>query len=202
MRFVLRTDAGRRPVTIPTLGRLSVHNALAGAAVGRAAGLSLDEIAAGLAAGWSAPHRVQLVRLGGGDDRRRHATTPRRARSSPRWTCWPGCPAGGPRSSARCSSSARRATRATGPSARPPPGPSTGWSWSGRVPAGDRRRRAGGRAGPGPRHPGPRCRGRPRPAARRGSATATSSCQGVARDRPRSRRRRPPPRPRHGAPAR
>ncbi len=64
MRFVLRTDAGRRPVTIPTLGRLSVHNALAGAAVGRAAGLSLDEIAAGLGVGWSAPHRVHVVRLG------------------------------------------------------------------------------------------------------------------------------------------
>jgi UDP-N-acetylmuramoyl-tripeptide--D-alanyl-D-alanine ligase len=44
---------------------LSVHNALAGAAVGGAAGLSLDDIVAGLAAGWSAPHRVQLVRLGG-----------------------------------------------------------------------------------------------------------------------------------------
>ena len=65
MRFTLRTDAGNRPVTIPTLGRLSVHNALAGAAVGRAAGLSVDEITDGLAAGWSAPHRVQLVRLGG-----------------------------------------------------------------------------------------------------------------------------------------
>jgi UDP-N-acetylmuramoyl-tripeptide--D-alanyl-D-alanine ligase len=64
MRFVLRADGVRRPMTIPTLGRLSVHNALAAAAVGRAAGLSLDEIAAGLAAGWSAPHRVQLVRLG------------------------------------------------------------------------------------------------------------------------------------------
>ncbi len=65
MRFVLRTDAGRRPVTIPTLGRLSVHNALAAAAVGRAAGLTLEAIAAGLADGWSAPNRVQLVRLGG-----------------------------------------------------------------------------------------------------------------------------------------
>jgi len=65
MRFTLRTDAGSRPVTIPTLGRLSVHNALAGAAVGRAAGLTVDEITEGLAAGWSAPHRVQLVRLGG-----------------------------------------------------------------------------------------------------------------------------------------
>ena len=64
MRFVLRTDAGKRPVSIPTLGRLSVHNALAGAAVGRAAGLSPDEIAAGLAKGWSAPHRVQVVPVG------------------------------------------------------------------------------------------------------------------------------------------
>ncbi len=54
----------RRPVTIPTLGRLSVHNALAAAAVGLAAGMTLDEIVAGLAAGWSAPHRVGLVRLG------------------------------------------------------------------------------------------------------------------------------------------
>jgi UDP-N-acetylmuramoyl-tripeptide--D-alanyl-D-alanine ligase len=64
MRFVLRADGVRRPVTIPTLGRLSVHNALAAAAVGRAAGLSLDEIGDGLAAGWSAPHRAELVRLG------------------------------------------------------------------------------------------------------------------------------------------
>jgi UDP-N-acetylmuramoyl-tripeptide--D-alanyl-D-alanine ligase len=64
MRFTLRVDGARRPIVIPTLGRLSVHNALAGAAVGRAAGLTLDEIAAGLAAGWSAPHRVQVVRLG------------------------------------------------------------------------------------------------------------------------------------------
>lgn len=65
MRFTVRADGVRRPLSIPTLGRLSVHNALAGAAVGRAAGLSLDEIATGLAAGWSAPHRVQVVRLGG-----------------------------------------------------------------------------------------------------------------------------------------
>ena len=65
MRFVLRTDAGRRPVTIPALGRLSVHNALAGAAVGGVAGLTLDEIATGLEGGWTAPHRVQVVRAGG-----------------------------------------------------------------------------------------------------------------------------------------
>ena len=64
MRFVLRADGERWPISIPTLGRLSVHNALAGVAVGRAAGLSFDEIASGLAGGWSAPHRVQVVRLG------------------------------------------------------------------------------------------------------------------------------------------
>ena len=64
MRFVLRTPAGRLVVAIPTLGRLSVHNALAGAAVGHAAGLSLDEIVTGLGAGWSAAHRIQVVRVG------------------------------------------------------------------------------------------------------------------------------------------
>ena len=64
MQFVLRVDGNRRPVAIPTLGRLSVHNALAAATVGRAAGLSLEAIQQGLAAGWSAPHRVQIVRLG------------------------------------------------------------------------------------------------------------------------------------------
>ena len=65
MRFVLRVEGARQPVAIPTLGRLSVHNALAAAAVGRAAGLTLEEIAAGLATGWSAPHRAQVVRAGG-----------------------------------------------------------------------------------------------------------------------------------------
>jgi len=65
MRFVLRAGGARQAVAIPTLGRMSVHNALAAAAVGRAAGLSLEEIAAGLATGWSAPHRAQVVRAGG-----------------------------------------------------------------------------------------------------------------------------------------
>ncbi len=55
---------GRLAARVPTLGRLSVHNALAAAAVGVAAGLTPDEIVAGLADGWSAPHRVQLVRAG------------------------------------------------------------------------------------------------------------------------------------------
>jgi UDP-N-acetylmuramoyl-tripeptide--D-alanyl-D-alanine ligase len=49
---------------IPTLGRLAVHNALAAAAVGLAAGLPIETIVAGLAAGWTAPHRAELVRAG------------------------------------------------------------------------------------------------------------------------------------------
>jgi UDP-N-acetylmuramoyl-tripeptide--D-alanyl-D-alanine ligase len=65
MRFRLRTPVGDRVVTIPALGRLSVHNATAGAAVGLAAGLDLDTIAGALAGGWGAPHRVELVRLRG-----------------------------------------------------------------------------------------------------------------------------------------
>jgi len=65
MRFRLRTPAGARDVTIPVLGRLSAHNAAAGAAVGLAAGIDLDTIVAALAEGWSAPHRVELVALRG-----------------------------------------------------------------------------------------------------------------------------------------
>jgi UDP-N-acetylmuramoyl-tripeptide--D-alanyl-D-alanine ligase len=65
MAFDLVTDDGRRPVVIPTLGRLAVHNALAAAAVGLAAGLPLDTVVAALAGGWQAPHRGQLVRAGG-----------------------------------------------------------------------------------------------------------------------------------------
>ncbi len=65
MRFTLRTPAGERPVSIPSLGRLSVHNATAGAAVGIAAGMDLDAIATALEFGWEAPHRVELVRLRG-----------------------------------------------------------------------------------------------------------------------------------------
>lgn len=70
MRFDLVARVGpggpaRSAVAIPGLGRLSVHNALAGAAVGLAAGLRVDEIAAGLAAGWSAPRRATIHRLGG-----------------------------------------------------------------------------------------------------------------------------------------
>jgi UDP-N-acetylmuramoyl-tripeptide--D-alanyl-D-alanine ligase len=65
MSFRLRTSAGERTIRIPALGRLSVHNATAATAVGLAAGLDLDAIAAALVSGWSAPHRVELVRLRG-----------------------------------------------------------------------------------------------------------------------------------------
>jgi len=73
MRFTLRLPAsvasGGRPArvaaAIPGLGKLSVHNALAGAAVGHAAGIQPQAIVQSLAAGWSAARRAQVVRLGG-----------------------------------------------------------------------------------------------------------------------------------------
>jgi UDP-N-acetylmuramoyl-tripeptide--D-alanyl-D-alanine ligase len=65
MRFRLKTPAGERSVAIPVLGRLSVHNALAAAAVGLAAGIDLDTITRALAGGWAAPHRAELVQLRG-----------------------------------------------------------------------------------------------------------------------------------------
>jgi len=64
MRFRLVTDAGSTPVTIPALGRHSVHNALAAAAVGQIAGLDLADIEAGLARAFSVPHRSTLVTAG------------------------------------------------------------------------------------------------------------------------------------------
>lgn len=66
MRFVLRIDGEvRRAVATPALGRHAVHNALAAAAVGLEAGLTLDQVVAGLADGWAAPHRSELVEAGG-----------------------------------------------------------------------------------------------------------------------------------------
>jgi UDP-N-acetylmuramoyl-tripeptide--D-alanyl-D-alanine ligase len=64
MRFRLVAPGVDHQVAIPSLGRLAVHNALAGAAVGLAAGIPLETIVAGLAAGWSAPHRGALIRAG------------------------------------------------------------------------------------------------------------------------------------------
>jgi UDP-N-acetylmuramoyl-tripeptide--D-alanyl-D-alanine ligase len=64
MRFTLRLPDGQAAVATPALGRHAVHNALAGAAVGTSAGMTIDDIVAGLAAGWSAPHRAQLLHAG------------------------------------------------------------------------------------------------------------------------------------------
>ena len=65
MRFRLVAPAGTRGVAIRALGRLAVHNALAGAAVGLAAGMDLDAILPGLVAGGAAPHRSAVIRIGG-----------------------------------------------------------------------------------------------------------------------------------------
>ena len=65
MRFRLVTPAGERDVTIPGLGRLAVHNALAAVAAGLAADMTLDEIVPGLGAGSRAEHRSVVLRAGG-----------------------------------------------------------------------------------------------------------------------------------------
>ena len=108
--FRLRTPAGDRAVTIPTLGRLSVHNALAAAAVGLAAGLDLDAIVAALAGGWAAPHRVELVRLRGVTvDRRQLQRVAGVGRRGPRPAGRAARPSGGgPRRDARARRRARR----------------------------------------------------------------------------------------------
>ena len=65
MRFTLVAAGERRDATIPGLGRLAVHNALAAAAVGLAAGLDAGSVVTALGRGWSAPHRGAIVRAGG-----------------------------------------------------------------------------------------------------------------------------------------
>lgn len=65
MAFELVVDGVARPVRLPLLGRLAVHNALAAAAVGTAAGLSIDEVAAALGQGWLVDRRGVVVRAGG-----------------------------------------------------------------------------------------------------------------------------------------
>ena len=70
MRFTLRLPPSRggRPVRLPAripgLGKLSAHNALAGAAVGHAAGIDPAVIVHALAGGWSAVHRGQVIKVG------------------------------------------------------------------------------------------------------------------------------------------
>ena len=65
MAFRLRLPGPiERPVRVPVRGRHGVHNGLAAAAAGFAAGLDADAIAAGLERGWSAPHRDALRPIG------------------------------------------------------------------------------------------------------------------------------------------
>jgi UDP-N-acetylmuramoyl-tripeptide--D-alanyl-D-alanine ligase len=68
MTFVLRFGQGatarRVPASIAALGRLSVHNALAAAAVGSAVGMTPEAIVVALAGGWPAQHRAELVPAG------------------------------------------------------------------------------------------------------------------------------------------
>ncbi len=64
MRFNLRLPSGTIPARIPALGRHSVHNALAAAAVGVALGLDGATIVAGLARPLRVPHRTVLLRAG------------------------------------------------------------------------------------------------------------------------------------------
>ena len=64
MRFELKLPRATVVTTIPALGRHSVHNALAAAAVGDALGLDAATISAGLAEPFSVPHRTTLVRAG------------------------------------------------------------------------------------------------------------------------------------------
>jgi len=64
MSYMLRAGDRTVEVTTPALGRHSVHNGLAAAAVGLAAGMELEAIAHGLARRWHAPHRTSIVDLG------------------------------------------------------------------------------------------------------------------------------------------
>jgi UDP-N-acetylmuramoyl-tripeptide--D-alanyl-D-alanine ligase len=63
MAFTLVLPDGAIPVRTPALGRHSVHNALAAAAVAHVAGLDHATIGRGIARGFRAPHRTALVRL-------------------------------------------------------------------------------------------------------------------------------------------
>ena len=63
MAFTLVLPDGRLAVRTPALGRHSVHNALAAAAVAHVAGMDHASIGRGVARGFRAPHRTALVRL-------------------------------------------------------------------------------------------------------------------------------------------
>ena len=65
-RFVLRSPAGEFEVTLGARGLHSVDNALAAAAAALELGVSLDDVAAGLAEPALSPLRMEVVRAAGG----------------------------------------------------------------------------------------------------------------------------------------
>jgi UDP-N-acetylmuramyl tripeptide synthase len=64
-RFTLRTPAGERAIALPLPGLYNVYNALAAAALARALGAPLDDVAAGLQSVSPAFGRAETVALGG-----------------------------------------------------------------------------------------------------------------------------------------
>lgn len=62
--FTLAMDGERAPVRFPLLGRYNVENALAAAAIGAAAGLTVREIADGLSSAPQVKGRLEVVRAG------------------------------------------------------------------------------------------------------------------------------------------
>jgi UDP-N-acetylmuramoyl-tripeptide--D-alanyl-D-alanine ligase len=64
MGFTLHLRGDAHPAMTAALGRHSVHNALAAAAVGVAAGLDTGSILRGIARGFRAPHRTALIDAG------------------------------------------------------------------------------------------------------------------------------------------
>ncbi len=64
MAYRLATRDVDMIIETPVLGRHNVHNALAAAAVGLAAGLPVEAIIVGLARPWGAPHRTTLIDAG------------------------------------------------------------------------------------------------------------------------------------------
>ena len=93
-RDALHAPAARRPLarpSTPALGRHSVHNALAAAAVGLSWAWTPPTIARGSARGFRAPHRTTLCGAAPGGSWTT-ATTRRPTRWPRRWTCWPTLP--------------------------------------------------------------------------------------------------------------
>ena len=136
MTFDVVARAPRRTrfaVEIAALGRHSVQNALAAAAVGLLAGIPDEGIAAGLATGWAtaSAHRGAIVDAPGLTilDDTYNASPP--AVLAALEVLAP-CRAGRSPSSARCWSWATRTRPATAPWARPPAPPSPSWSSSAR----------------------------------------------------------------------